>query len=425
MAIKNIKLNSAAGRSALVAVGLLCLTGVYFAVKWGLASTLAVQVQYKEVAEFAAGLAPNDPKTHFGLAILNEKTFLSEDFAKSLEEYERATSLAPNDYRMWFALGKARDRSGDLKSSERAFRKAIELAPNYSRLHWALGNSLLRQGNTEEAFVEIRRAVENDPNYANPAVAVAWQFFEADVPLISQKIGDSIPIKSALSTFLAREKRFDESFALWNNLSAEDKKITYKTDSEALLQALIEAKKYRDALTVQSQINQPEGEKFEAGKIFNGGFEADVKPSNASFFEWTIADAPQPQIGYDDKHKHGGNRSLVIVFNSLNGQDFRLIQQHVVVEGGKRYALETFFRSELKTSATVKWEILDAGDDKILAASNALPNNSDWSPLTMEFNTAPTTQAVTIRFARVPCQTSLCPISGKVWFDDFNLKKSE
>jgi hypothetical protein len=53
-----------------------------------------------------------------------------------------------------------------------------------------------------------------------PAVTVAWNFFEGDVPQISQKIGDSVPIKAALSTFLAKQKRFDEAFLLWNALSA-------------------------------------------------------------------------------------------------------------------------------------------------------------------------------------------------------------
>lgn len=427
MAIKSVKLKSPAARAVLLGAAFLCVVAVYFAVKWCLASTLATQTPIKEVAEFAVGLAPNDPKTHYSLAALSERTFLTDDFAKSVEEYERAASLSPNDFRLWFDLARARDRHGDAKGAEKAFRKAVELAPNYSRIHWAFGNLLLRQGNTDEAFVEIRRAVENDPSYANPAVSVAWQFFDADVPLISQKIGDSIPIKSALSTFLAGQKRFDEAFALWNALSAEDKKVTYKTDSEQLLTVLLGAKKYREALTVQSQIIQPEGEKFEVGKIFNGGFEADVKTTNPTFFEWTIADGVQPQIGYDEAQKHGGKRSLVVFFNSQTGQEFRAIQQNVAVEGGKRYTFETFFRADLKNNnpSTVRWEILDVADGKPLASTSPVTATSDWAPLAAEFTTPPATEAVTIRFARVTCPISFCPISGKVWFDDFNLKKSE
>jgi tetratricopeptide (TPR) repeat protein len=427
MTNKSINLNNFAGRAFLLAVALICILAVYFAVKWCLASTIAAHAESKETAQLAVDMTPNDPKPHYVLAALHEKTFLAEDLAKSLAEYEKATSLAPNDFRLWFDLGKARDHAGDAAGAERAFRKAVELAPNYSRVHWTLGNLLLRQGNTEEAFAEIRRATENDPIYAAPAVTTVWQFFDGDIGLISQKIGDSIPIKAALSGFLAKQQRFDEAFALWNALSAEDKKITYKTESDALLQSLLAAKKYRDALNVQSQINQPEGEKFEVGKIFNAGFETDIRtaPADAGIFEWTIADALQPQIGYDDKQKREGSRSLVIVFNSANGQDFRVVQQTVAVESGKHYNFEVFARADLKSPATVKWEIADAADGKILAATGSVPNNSDWSPLAAEFITPTATQAVTIRLARAACPVSMCPIAGKVWFDNFNLKKSE
>lgn len=425
MAIKSIKLNNSAALISLLVAVLLCILGVFYAVKWCLADTLATQTPNPELAAYAAEISPGNPRTHYTLAFWRERTFLPEDFQKALEGYERAASLAPNDFRMWFDLAKARDRNGDSEGAEKAYRKTLELAPNYSRNHWALGNLLLREGKTDEAFAEIRHAVENDSSLANPAVSVAWNFYDGDVATISQKIGDSIPIKAALSNFLAGQQRFDESFALWNALSENDKRETYKTDSQALLQSLLAAKKYRDALSVQSQINPSEGEKIEVGKILNGGFEADVKMANAGVFEWSIADGLQPQIGFDGAQKHGGNRSLVIVINSMNGQDFRLIQQTVAVESGKRYQFETFARSELKSPATFKWEITDAASGAVLGSTAAVPNSSDWISLTADFTTPPTTQAVNIRLARVPCPVSMCPISGKVWFDDFNLKKSE
>lgn len=425
MAIKSIQLNGFAQQGVLLAAALLCALAVYFAVKWCLADTLATQTPSIEIAEYAVGLSPDDPKTHYSLAALRQQTFLNEDFQKSLEGYERAVSLAPYDFRMWFDLAKARDQNGNSEGAEKAYRKALEIAPNYSRIHWALGNLLLRQGKTEAAFAEIRNAAANDSSYANPAVGVAWQFYDGNVPVITEKIGDSTPIRAALSNFLAGQQRFDEAFALWNQLSIEDKRTTYKTDSAALLQNLLAAKKFRDALTVYTQIEQAEGEKAALGKITNSGFEAEVKAGSANLFEWSISDGLQPQIGFDNAQKHGGSRSLVIVFNSMNGQDFRDILQTVAVESGIRYRFEIFARSALTSPATVRWDIVDTSDGKILASTGAVPNNSEWTPLTAEFTTAPTTQAVSIHLMRVPCPVSMCPISGKVWFDDLSLKKSE
>jgi hypothetical protein len=425
MATKSIKFNNGVLRLAPLAAALLCILAVFFVVRWCIADTLATQTQGVEFAEYAAQLSPSNPRAAYTAAFWRERTFLADDFQKALAGYERATALAPNDFRMWFDLGKARDRNGDSQGAEKAYRKAIELAPNYSRNHWALGNLLLREDRTDEAFAEIRRAVANDTTLANPAVGVAWNFFDGNVPVISQTIGDSTPIKAALLTFLASQQRFDEAFTLWNALSENDKRNTYKADSQTLLNYLLKEKKYRDALSVQTQIDPSEGERFEIGKIFNSGFEADVKMANAGPFEWSITDGLQPQVGFDGAQKHGGNRSLVIVFNSMSGQEFRAIQQNVAVESGKRYRFELFARSDIKSPATVKWEIVDTADGKLLGSTSAVPNSTDWTALGTDFTTAPTTQAVTIRLVRVPCPVSMCPISGKIWFDDFNLRKSE
>lgn len=420
MAIKSIKLETIAQRAILLGAGFVFLISVSFIVRWCFGYSIATQAISKEVAEFAVTLAPNAPQTHFALAVLNEQTFLPEDLLKSLAEYEKATALAPNDYRLWFALGKARERNGDAVGAELALKKAVELAPNYSRLRWTYGNILLRQGKTAEAFAEMRQAAESEKTFINPLVATAWQIFDGDLAQIKQNIGDSTQINFVLPSFLVKQSRFDEAFAIWDSLPAEEKRTTYKENGAELFKQLIEAKKYRDALRVQSQIRESNAENFAVGTISNGGFETDIKP-NADVFGWKIADGVQPQIGFDIAQKQGGNQSLVIVFNSPNGQDFRALSQTVVVESGKSYGFEAVFKSNLKTSATLKWEIVDVSEGKVLAATEAVAANADWTGLKADFTVPENTQAVTIRLVREICKSTACPISGKIWFDDFNL----
>jgi tetratricopeptide (TPR) repeat protein len=421
MATRSIQLNTI-GRILMIAAAIFCVLAAYFVARWGFGHTIAQHTNIKEIAEFSTELAPYDSETYYRLGLLNEKSFLVDDWTKSLQDYEKAISVAPNDFRLWLALGKARERTGDGDGAEKALRKALELAPNYSEVHWVFGNTLLRQGKADEAFVEIRKAVENDPLYGNPAVITAWQTFDGDVAQISQKIGDSIPIKAGLASFLAKEQKFDEAFAFWNTVPEKERSTTYKKSGEEFVTRLLEAKRFRDALTVQTQIVDAEAEKFTVGKIFNGDFEKDGG-WNTSVFNWRIADGSQPQIGLDDGQKHGGNRSLVIVFNSNTGQEFRPIQQTIAVEGGKNYKLEVFYRSELKGLLSVKWEIADANDGKVLAATDAAgPAVSDWGALSAGFTTLPATQAVIIRLAPVACKQSICPIAGNIWFDDISLK---
>ncbi len=429
MSIKSIQLNIFALRAIILVISLVFISATYFAVKWSFGHTIALQAtalpleeDAKEVAALSIEMAPNDAESHFVLATLNEKSFLPEDLIKALAGYEKAVSVSPNDYRLWLFLGKGREQSGDPEGAEKALRKALELAPNYSEVHWILGNNLLRQGKMEEAFLEIRKAAETNPDYANPAVVTAWQIFAGDISQIAQKIGDSVPIKAGLAPFLAKQKRFDDALIFWNSIPDKEKSTEYKKNGEELLNVLLEAKSYRHALIVQTQIALPETERFTAGNIFNGDFEKNVESANARIFNWRISDGTQPQISLDGSQKHSGERSLIILFNSSTGKESRDVQQTIVVESGKTYKFEAFYRADLKALSTVKWEIVDANDGTVLASTEALPVSANWSPLTAEFTTSATTQAVTLRLAKVPCKLSICPISGKVWFDDLSLK---
>ena len=70
----------------------------------------------------------------------------------------------------------------------------------------------------------------------------------------------------------------------------------------------------------------------------------------------------------------------------------------------------------------VKLEILDATDNKVLASADAQANAKDWLPLTADFTVPANSQGVIIRLGSAVCKSALCPISGKIWFDNFSLK---
>ncbi|MDQ6786779.1 MAG: carbohydrate binding domain-containing protein [Acidobacteriota bacterium] len=420
MAIKLIKIETLPKKIALLAAAVFCLISIVFFIRWCLGNALASHTIDMDVADLAVSFAPADPQAHYTSAVLHERLFQPDNLAKSIVEYEQATALSPNDYRTWLALGRARERNGgDAAGAELALKKSLELAPNYSEVRWILGNVLLREGKTEEAFAEIRRAAESDARYVNPAVSTAWQIFGGDLPEMSRHIGDSATVNAILVSRLAKEKRFDEAFKIWNSLPAEERKTNFAENGGVLYNQLIEAKKYRDALQVSTQLG--EAENFAVGKIFNGGFEKDVKATGAGIFEWQIQDGAQPQIGVDSTQRHEGERSLVLIFNSATGREFRAFGQTAAVEAGKKYGFELFYKSDLKTSATLRWEILDGSDGKLLAATAPILAASDWTNLKTEFTVPEKTEAVVIRLARESCKSTLCPISGRVWFDDISL----
>jgi hypothetical protein len=422
MSVKTIKLDSTAARVVVPILAVLCVLSAYFSAKWFFAQTIASRSIYKEIAEFSVNLAPSDPATHFASAVLHEKTFLPGDLPKSLAEYEQSVALSPYDFRLWLELGKARERSGDADGAEKALRKALALAPNYSQAQWTLGNFLLRQGKEPEAFAEIRRAAEGDKIFANPAIASAWQLFEGDAARIRSYVGESVNLKAAFALLLAREKRFEEALSVWTSLPETARQTDFQTSGREIYQKMVEAKKYRSALRVFADIKEADERGFAVGRLTNGGFETNIDPNNPGVFEWQIGEGVEPQILIDKTQRRGGEISLVVVSNNRDGKAFRNISQTVAVEANKSYVFETFYKSDLKTNATFRWEIVDAADtSKILASTEAVAPVADWTSLKTEFVAPADSEAVVIRLARVPCPATLCPISGKLWLDDFSL----
>ncbi len=424
MPLKSIKLAGVSGRALLIVALAVCLPAVFFFAEWCFANAIAKRAPSMEVAELSVSMAPSDPQTHYTLAVLSEKTFVPADSAKSLAEFERAVALSPSDFRLWLAYGKALERNGNAAGAELALRKASEFAPSYSQVQWSLGNVLVRHGKTAEGFAEIRRAAENDQTYCLPTVTTAWQIFDGDLVAVRRLLGDSANLNAPLAVFLAKQKRFDEAVEIWNALPLENKKTIYKAEGEEIFGQLLAAKKYRNAMQLQNDLSgKPAAEKFAVGKIFNGGFEAELPRLKAGIFDWQVADGGQPLIGPNNEQRHGGDLSLFIIFNSSDGKDFRLISQTVAVESAKNYVFEGFYKSNLKTASTLRWEIVDAANGKVLAAASPVAANADWTGFTMPFAVSETTEAVTLRLVREPCKSVICPISGDVRFDDFSLRQ--
>jgi len=81
--------------------------------------------------------------------------------------YERARTLAPDDFRWPYLLAIVRMRSAPAaKEVETLMRHAIEMAPAYAPGHFHLGFILAKQGDRDGAAEEYRRAIELNPDLA-------------------------------------------------------------------------------------------------------------------------------------------------------------------------------------------------------------------------------------------------------------------
>ena len=406
----------------LLAVGVVIFMAWSFA-RMGLANSASVRTDDKDIALVLTDIAPNDPQAHYTAAVFLEKSFDPGDIERALHEYQLATALAPENYLYWLELGRARERSGDSTGAEGALRKALELAPNYARVQWALGNALLRQGRVDEGFVEIKKAIASDPtSYSNASAITAWQFFEGDTAAIDRAVGDSPRFDGSLALLLAQEKRFDEAIKTWREIAVDDRKSLLADTAQTLAGKFLAEKKFRFAAEILADSSDPNSAP-EIGGVNNGGFESAVKSDTPGPFEWKIVAGLQPQIVLTNGQKHGGNNSILFVFNSGDAKDFRTISQTVAVEPGVAYDVEIFYRSDLKTSAIFRWEVADP-DGRPLALSDPISIKTDWTPLRIRFTVPPNVEGVIVRLVREGC-SQVCSVNGSLWFDDISIKPAQ
>lgn len=411
---------------------LAAVTGAWFAIRWYIGNTLAPYAINAnggglEIARAAAQLAPDDPQTHWSIAEIEKRGLTSEGLSEAIRQYEAAVVDSPNDYRLWLDLGRGREQFGDVAGGEQALRRAVELAPNYSLPYWYLGNILVRQGKLDDGFAKLRFAGSRDENLLGPIFDLAWHIYDGDVRAISERLGDAAKARTQLTAYLLKRARFDDALKLWDSLRPAEKQ-NERTTGEALVSALLQAKRYRDACALKASFAVQGAAAPQVGQIQNGGFENDTGPAanGMSAFSWQIQAVPQVQIAIDTRIRHSGERSLRIVFNAPANVTFTNISQLVAVEPTTRYRLQCFVRTkDLRSAGTPTLEVASANDAAVLGASTPLPvGTTDWQQITIDFTTGAKTEGVTLRTNRATCGVdAVCPIFGFVWYDDFNLQR--
>lgn len=421
MTKKAIDLNSGFRRVVLMAAAAAAAVFGIMAAVWAFGNSVSRGADSIEIAALAKTLAPGDPQTHYSLAVLSEKTFIADDLQTALSEYEKAAALSPSNYLFWLDLAAARERTGDRGGAESALRRAKSLAPNYAAVQWALGNVLLRKGETDEGFAEIRSAVAGNGKYTNAAAAMAWQVLGGDMGAVRQALGDSPKLSAALAIQLAGESRFDESYAVWNLLSYDNKLATMEEAGMPLARKFAAAGKFRNAFAVARIAEAAKGNSIQFGEISNGGFEEPLRAKEPGIFDWQIGDGAVPRIGQTDGQWHNGAFGLLVSFGS-DASGFRHISQTIAVEPGAKYRFELFYRSDIRSLGSLKWVIADAHSGAELAATRPLAAAGNWTETDADITVPDNIDGIVIRLDRDGC-TGECTTSGSIWFDDVSLKR--
>lgn len=413
----------------MIAPALLAIFASWFAVRWYVGDTVAEyasasdqQADAIELARLATRWAPADSFAHWQVAALVEKNFTAENLAEAAREYQLAVALSPNDYRYWMEYAGGLGAAGDQAGGERALRRAVELAPAYAQPRWYLGNLLLREGKLEEGFEQVRRAATADAQMQPQLLNLAWQVFSGDVDQIAKLACPRPDLRVMLATYLVGRNKIDDAMRVWNALSRDDKADRPELTA-ALKQELLKANQFTNALSV---VRDTDPDPPIREQVWNGGFERPIPTEANAPFYWMVSSRSQAQIGIDSDRPHSGERSLRIVFAAPTKLDGIGLSQTIVVSPNAPYSVQYFVRTrDLNTGSTPQVAILDVEDNATLGTSAAAPTGTnDWQKTILGFKTRASTHAIKVILNRAGCgEAQVCPIFGKIWYDDFSIQR--
>ena len=413
---------------ALLGVVGAALAFAFFAVRWQLGDMLAeltpsTDPNISDVARAARNLAPADPRTSWLAATAETAVFTPEAIDASVGSFEKTVRLSPFDFRWWVEYGRSLERAGHPYDAEIALRQAIKLAPNYAYPHWQLGNFYLRQGLGDEAFTELRRTTTNNQVYRNQVFALGWDYFGHQPAVVEQLAANTPEVRADLASFFAMRKQPADALRIWNSLSDAEKN-EYPQTSRWIAQVTYETLAFREGVEFSRQAGIDPDALPET--ITNRSFESPIKNIDETYFDWKIGRGDgKIDVTPDQAVKHSGMKSLRITFKAYIRPELAHVWQNVAVAAATHYQLRFWVRTEnLKSGGPPVVEVVNATDNKLLAASSAFPaGTNDWQQLIVDFATPENGNGVFVRIARGFCG-DICPIVGIVWLDDFELARN-
>lgn len=403
---------------AIVAI-LACLTGAWISARIAvsrLLSKYATIINSVPAGKQAVQLTPADAEAHRALAAALR---FDDDLASAAREYEIAASLRPQDDLIWLDLGTVRDELDDSQGALAALNESVRAAPYYGHPRWQRGNVLFRLGRYDEAFADLRQAANSNRTLQPNLIDLAWSVAKAD-PKTTEEILqiDNDRMRVSYARFLAGKGKGPEVLDQLRHTGPVSDEIR----NEIIVQ-LLGQNAFKEAYELWSQ---PLSTDNRNAGIFDGGFEGPLNLEEKGF-GWRVARSNDAlKLSVDTAQKQSGSKSLHIQFNGNSDPNVPLVSQLVLVDPSQKYRLNFSSRTaDLVTGALPVFTITDVQTGQLLGKSAPLrQGTTDWQTQSVEFATGTASRAILITLRRENCNTSPCPVFGRVWLDSFSLQSA-
>lgn len=346
----------------------------------------------------------------------------NNDLPSSAQDLKKAVDLKPNDYLLWLQLGFTNNKLKEYDKAKIAYERSVILAPNYYQPRQYLGFLHLRQNNPQEAFTHLNKASIINPALLPQVLQLAHYIFSEN----------PLEIEKAVQPHSNAAKKIMAEFFLNKNLIS-DKTVEFLTGSELeekskkeFISQLIKAKNYKLAFSIWESIpkNKVSLQNFDKNKILDGDFENTISTDNVGY-GWQFENDSNIEMRLDNKKPFTGSASLLIHFNGKSNTNQPILSQLIAAKPNQSYSLTFAARTEdIVTGGLPVISVVDADSGNMINQSAALTSsNSQWQQFKVDFRTENQTQAFKIRLLRQNCKENPCPIFGKLWLDEINLRE--
>ncbi len=122
-----------------------------------------------------------DNKSQYS-TLLGNLYFSRRDIPKSIEYFEQALTVQPENTRACSQLGVAYAENGQFEMAVKTIQSGIERFPDYAGFHSNLGNTFARFGRPQEAVGSFKRAIELVPNSMEAHLGLAQVYEMLQLP---------------------------------------------------------------------------------------------------------------------------------------------------------------------------------------------------------------------------------------------------
>ena len=258
-----------------------------------------------------------------------------------------------------------------------------------------------------------------------PAVSQAWHKTQDANVLLNQVLPATQDAYFQAIDFMAANGQPVAALMIWERLLTLGKPVELQR-SVPLLEFLIQSDRAEDAKRVWREAlaaaELPHNEPANQSLIWNGDFARDFLNGG---LDWRWSSPFGASIGFDAAPPSSGGRSLRLDFSGGENLDLTEPREYVPVEPSRSYHFHATLRTEgITTESGIFFSISDPDHGAAVLTTENLTGSHTWTPVDVDFATAPVTHFLLIQLRRSPSRLFENKLSGTAWIGNVALTPS-